>query len=139
MRPTGTTILLVVVTLGIWAFVCYHQVHDEMRRHSGQGLGGVLALLISIVFGIVSPFLLSNEVGQLYERRGHQQPVSALTGVWSFPGLFLLVGPFIWFARTDDAPNEYWRGLGVTGSTLAWDGPPRPEPCAAGPGGAAAR
>ncbi|MCZ2860639.1 DUF4234 domain-containing protein [Blastococcus sp. VKM Ac-2987] len=118
MRPTGTTILLVFVTLGIWAFVYYYQVHDEMRRHSGQGLGGVLALVISIVFGVVSPFLLSNEVGQLYDRRGQQSPVSALTGLWFFPGLFILVGPFIWFIRTNNALNEYWRGLGVTETTL---------------------
>lgn len=118
MRPTGMTILLVVVTLGIWAFVYYYQVHEEMRRHSGQGLGGVLALVISVVFGVVSPFLLSNEVGQLYERQGREKPVTALTGLWFFPGLFILVGPFVWFVKTNNALNEYWRGLGVTQTTL---------------------
>lgn len=118
MRPTGMTILLVVVTLGIWAFVYYYQVHDEMRRHSGQGLGGVLALLICILFGLVNPFLLSNEVGQLYERQGRARPVTALTGLWFFPGLLILVGPFVWFVKTNNALNEYWRGQGVTETTL---------------------
>ena len=118
MRPTGMTILLFFVTLGIWGFVYYFQVFEEMRRHSGQGLGGVWALVISIIFGLVSPFLLSNEVGQLYERRGQQKPVSAVTALWFFPGMFILVGPFIWFVRTNNALNEYWQSLGVRETTL---------------------
>src|SRR5688572_19010116 len=59
IRPTGMIILLFLVTLGIWGFVYYFQVQEEMKRHSGQGLGGVLALVIAIIFGLVSPFLLS--------------------------------------------------------------------------------
>ena len=66
MRPTGMTILLFFVTLGIWGFIYYFQVQEEMKRHTGEGLGGVLALVIAIFFGIVYPFLLSNEVGHLY-------------------------------------------------------------------------
>ncbi|MGY1619563.1 DUF4234 domain-containing protein [Geodermatophilus sp. SYSU D00691] len=118
MRPTGMTILLVIVTFGIWAFVYYFQVFEEMRRHSGRGLGGVWALVISIFFSVVTPFLLSNEVGQLHERRGLQKPVSALTGLWFFPGMLILVGPFIWFVRTNNALNQYWQGLGVRETTL---------------------
>ncbi|MFW3171323.1 DUF4234 domain-containing protein [Geodermatophilus sp. CPCC 206100] len=118
MRPTGMTMLLFFVTFGIWGFIYYFQVHEEMRRHSGQGLGGVLALVIAIVFGIVSPFLLSHEVGQLYERRGQRPPVSALTALWFFPGVFILVGPFIWFVRTNRALNDYWASLGVRETTL---------------------
>ena len=118
LRPTGMTILLVIVTFGIWAFVYYFQVFEEMRRHSGRGLGGVWALVISIIFGVVSPFLLSNEVGQLYERRGLRSPVSALTGLWFFPGMLILIGPFIWFVKTNNALNEYWQGLGVRETTL---------------------
>jgi hypothetical protein len=118
MRPTGLTILLFFVTLGIWGFVYYFQTHEEMKRHSGEGLGGVFALVIAIIFGVVSPFLLSNEVGQLYARRGQQPPVTALTGLWFFPGIFILVGPFIWFVRTNNALNDYWRSLGVTETTL---------------------
>ncbi|MGY1712228.1 DUF4234 domain-containing protein [Geodermatophilus sp. SYSU D00758] len=118
MRPTGLTILLFLVTFGIWGFIWYFQVHEEMRRHSGEGLGGILALVIAIVFGLVSPFLASHEVGQLYARRGQSPPVSALTGLWVFPGIFLLVLPFVWFVRTNNALNEYWRSLGVTQTTL---------------------
>ena len=118
IRPTGMIILLFFVTLGIWGFVWYYQVHEEMKRHSGEGLGGVLALLIAILFGLVMPFLTSNEVGLLYERRGQERPVSALTGLWFFPGIFILVGPFVWFVQTNNALNAYWESLGVRETTL---------------------
>jgi hypothetical protein len=118
MRPTGMTILLFFVTLGIWGLVYSFQVFEEMRRHSGRGLGGVWALVISIIAGVVTPFLLSNEVGQLYERQGRQEPVSAVTALWFFPGMLILVGPFIWFVRTNNALNEYWQSMGVRETTL---------------------
>jgi uncharacterized protein DUF4234 len=118
VRPTGMTILLFFVTLGIWSFIYYYQTHEEMKRHTGEGIGGVIAVVIAIFVGLVNPFLLSHEVGQLYARRGQQPPVSAVTGLWFFPGMFILVGPFIWFIRTNNALNEYWQSLGAQGSTL---------------------
>ncbi len=113
VRGTGVQILLFVVTLGIWSLVYYYQTHEEMKRHSGQGLGGVLALVLSLFVGIASPYLLSHEVGELYERRGQRKPVSALTGLWFFPGMFVLVGPVIWFVQTNNALNDYWKSLGA--------------------------
>ena len=70
MRPTGMIMLLFFVTLGIWAFIYYYQTHEEMKRHTGEGIGGVIAVVIAIFVGLVNPFLLSHEVGQLYTRRG---------------------------------------------------------------------
>ena len=118
IRPTGMIMLLFFVTLGIWGFVYYFQTQEEMKRHSGEGLGGVLALIIAIIFGLVSPFILSHEVGQLYARRGQEPPVSALTALWFFPGIFILVGPFVWFIQTNNALNAYWQSLGQTRTTL---------------------
>jgi hypothetical protein len=118
IRPTGMIILLFCVTLGIWGFIYYYQVHEEMKRHSGEGLGGVLAVVIAIIFGLLNPFLLSNEVGQLYARRGQEPPVTALTALWFFPGMFILIGPFVWFIQTNNALNEYWQSLGARETTL---------------------
>jgi|tagenome__1003787_1003787.scaffolds.fasta_scaffold20624288_2 hypothetical protein len=118
MRPTGMTMLLFFVTLGIWAFIYYFQTHEEMKRHTGEGVGGVIAVVICVFVGLVNPFLLSHEVGQLYTRRGQEPPVSALTGLWVFPGVLILVGPFIWFIQTNRALNEYWQSLGAQGTTL---------------------
>jgi hypothetical protein len=113
VRGTGLQILLFVVTLGIWGLVYFFQTHEEMKRHSGEGIGGVLALLLNFFVGIASPFLLSHEVGGLYERRGQQKPVSAVSGLWFFPGMLILVGPLIWFVQTNNALNDYWRSLGA--------------------------
>jgi hypothetical protein len=111
VRGTGLQMLLFLVTLGIWGYVYYFQVHEEMKRHAGTGIGGVLALVLNVFVGVVSPFLLSHEVGGLYERRGLRKPVSALTGLWFFPGILILVGPFIWFVLTNRALNDYWRSI----------------------------
>jgi hypothetical protein len=60
------------------------------------------------------PFLSSNEVGRLYERRGQQPPVTALTGLWALLlGWFFLVGAIVWFVKTNGALNDYWRSLGA--------------------------
>jgi len=113
VRGTGLQMLLFVVTFGIWGYVYFFQTHEEMKRHTGEGIGGVLALLLAFLFWLASPFLLSHEVGRLYERRGQRPPVSALTGLWVFPGIFLLVGPVIWFVLTNRALNGYWRSAGA--------------------------
>jgi hypothetical protein len=113
VRSTGLQILLFVVTFGIWSFVYYYQTHEEMKRHSGEGLGGVLGLVLSFFIGFVSPFLLSSEVGGLYERTGRAKPVSGVTGLWVIPGFVLLVGPIIWFVKTNGALNAYWRSVGA--------------------------
>jgi len=118
IRPTGMIMLLFFVTLGIWGFVYYFQTHEEMKRHTGEGVGGVLAVVIAIIFGLINPFLLSHEVGQMYARRGQEPPVSPLTALWFFPGIFILVGPFIWFIQTNNALNAYWQGFGQTRTTL---------------------
>ncbi|MGA8246724.1 MAG: DUF4234 domain-containing protein, partial [Nocardioides sp.] len=114
IRNTGTCILLVFVTLGIYGWVWYFKTHDEMKRYSGEGIGGGIALLLAILVGVVMPFLSSNEVGHLYERRGQRPPVTALTGLWALLlGWFFFVGIIVWFVRTNGALNDYWRSVGA--------------------------
>jgi hypothetical protein len=114
IRGTGLCMLLTIVTLGIYPIVWYYQVHEEMKRHSGHGLGGGLALVLAIFVGVVMPYVTASEVGALYEARGLRKPVSGLAGLWYFPGCcFLLVGSFIWFIKTNGALNNYWRSLGA--------------------------
>ena len=114
VRSTGTCILLTIVTLGIYHFIWYYKTSAEMRRHSGNGLGGGIALLLAIFVGIVMPFLSSNEVGHLYTQRGQKAPVSAVTGLWFLLlGWFFLVGAIVWFVKTNGALNDYWRSVGA--------------------------
>lgn len=113
VRGTGACMLLTVVTFGIYCLVWFYKTHDEMKRHSGRGVGGTVALLLSIFIGVVPPFLTSSEIGDLYESRGQARPVTGLTGLWYFPGVFIVVGPIVWFVKTNGALNAYWRSLGA--------------------------
>ena len=114
VRDTGTCILLTVVTLGIYTWYWYFKTHEEMNAHTGQGIGGPIALILGIFIGIVMPFLTASEVGGLYERRGQARPVSALTGLWYLLlGWFFLVGAIVWFVKVNGALNAYWRSLGA--------------------------
>jgi hypothetical protein len=116
VRSTGTCILLTIVTLGFYTWYWYFQTHEEMKRHTGNGIGGPVALILAIFVGIVMPFLSSNEVGGLYERRGQAKPVSAATGLWALLlGWFFFVGLIVWFVKTNGALNDYWRSQGAQG------------------------
>ncbi|MCW2858015.1 MAG: hypothetical protein JWR52_3630 [Marmoricola sp.] len=120
VRSTGLCILLAIVTLGIYTWVWYFKVHSEMKRHTGSGIGGGVALLFLVggliigITGLVLPFLTSGEVGSMQERAGRQKTVSGVTGLWYFPGIFIIIGPIIWFVKTNGALNEYWRSQGAT-------------------------
>jgi hypothetical protein len=114
VRGTGACIGLTVVTLGFYTWYWYYKTHEEMKRHTGEGIGGPIALVLAIVVSIVMPFLNSHEVGRLYERRGQKPPVTALTGLWFLLlGWFFLVGAFVWFIKTNNALNDYWRSQGA--------------------------
>lgn len=114
VRSTGVSIALMVITLGIYSIVWFYKVHSEMKAHTGgSGLGGGLAAVLALFVGIVMPFVTSSEVGNLYRRAGMAAPVSGTTGLWYFPGSFIVIGPLVWFIKTNAAINSYWRSLGA--------------------------
>lgn len=113
VRGTGMAIFLFVITLGIYGFYWFYVVHEEMKRHKGTGLGGGIAILLYFFVGFVMPYITSSEAGELYERRGQPKPVSGLTGLWYFPGMLILIGPIVWFVKTNGAINSYWRSVGA--------------------------
>ncbi len=115
VRGTGVCILLFIVTLGIYGWFWYFNTHDEMKRHSGEGIGGGIALLLGILVSLVMWFITPLEVGKLYERRGQKPPVTAVTGLWALLlGWFFGVGLIVWFVKTNGALNDYWRSLGAS-------------------------
>lgn len=115
VRNTGTCILLTIVTLGFYTWYWYYKTHEEMKQHSGTGIGGGVALILAIFVSIVMPFLSSHEVGGLYERRGEAKPVTAMTGLWFLLlGWLFFVGAIVWFVKTNNALNDYWRSLGAS-------------------------
>ena len=65
-RGIGFGILLFIVTLTIYGYYWVFKTQDEVKNHSGQGVGGVLGLVIYIVVNPVTWFLVPSEVGKMY-------------------------------------------------------------------------
>ena len=63
-RGIGFAILMAIITLGIYTLYWVFKTQDEVKNHSGQGVGGVLGPVIYIVVGIVTWFLVPSEVGK---------------------------------------------------------------------------
>ena len=114
VRSTWAVIGLSIITFGIYSLYYYFATHEEMKQHSGQGVGGAIGLVLALfTLGLVTPFLLPNEIGNLYARQGRPRPVTAVTGLWVLLGSFILVGPLVWLIKTNGALNAYWRSLGA--------------------------
>jgi hypothetical protein len=114
VRSTWAVIGLSLITFGIYSLYYYFATHEEIKQHSGQGVGGAIGLVLALfTFGLVTPFLLPNEVGNLYARQGRARPVTAVTGLWVLLGSIVLVGPLVWLVKTNGALNAYWRSLGA--------------------------
>jgi hypothetical protein len=109
-RGIGFGILLFVVTFGLYGWYWAFKTHEEMKQHTGEGLGGVLGLVIWILISAVSAFVIPSEIGKMYEKDGQQPPVTGWTGLWLVPGALLLVPAIVWFVKVQGALNRYWEG-----------------------------
>jgi len=111
-KPRGwvVVVLLSIVTLGIYGLVWQYKTFQEMKDYSGEGIGGVVGLILAIFLGFVNPFIMSAEVGNMYEAAGAEKPVSGITGLWI---LLPLVGAIVWLVKTQGALNQYWEARGA--------------------------
>ena len=107
-RGIGFGILLFVVTFGFYSWYWVFKTQEEVKNHSGQGLGGVLGLVVWILISPVSAFVIPSEVGRMYAQDGRQPPVSGWTGLWLFPFGILLIPAIVWFVKIQGALNGYW-------------------------------
>ena len=111
-RSIGTSILLAIVTLGIYAIYWTYKTQDEIKRYSGNGVGGVLGLVIYLVISPVTYFVLPSEVRWMHEDLdGGTSPVRGIYGLWI---LLPLIGPIIWFVQVQGALNRYWESKGAS-------------------------
>jgi hypothetical protein len=111
-RSIGLSILWAVLTLGIYTFIWTYKTHDEIKRYSANGVGGVVGLVIYIVISPVTFFVVPSEVRYMYEDLdGGHSPVSAIYGLWF---LLPLIGPLIWFIQVQGALNRYWESKGAS-------------------------
>jgi hypothetical protein len=107
-RKVGMTIILSIVTLGIYALIWIWKSYAEVKRYRGQGIGGPGLFLCFILVGY---FLLPSYVGKMYEEDGQSNPpVSGMSGFWIF---LPYVGTFVWIAKVQGALNRFWQSKGA--------------------------
>jgi Domain of unknown function (DUF4234) len=105
-RSTGLCILWAILTLSLYTYVWTYKTHAETKRYSGNGVGGVLGLIIYLLISPVTFFVVPSEVRHLYESDKMKSPVRGVTGLWI---LLPILGIFIWFVKIQGALNHYWR------------------------------
>ncbi len=109
-RGVGMGILLYIVTLGIYGLVWTYKNFEEMKQHTGEGVGGVIGLICAFVG--ISPYVLPSEIGKMYRQAEGSSlaspPVTGWTGLWMFPGVYIIV---VWYVKVQNALNNYWRAM----------------------------
>lgn len=109
-RGVGFGILMFVITLGFYGWYWSFKTHEEIKLHTGEGLGGVIGLVVWIVATFVSAFVIPSEVGKMYEKDAQPSPVRGWSGLWLVPGAILLIPAIVWFVKVQGALNRYWTG-----------------------------
>ena len=112
-RSVPLTILVSIVTFGIWTWVWSYWNGDELKRYRGEGLGGVGYLIITILFSPITMFLMANEVENMYRAEGEEPRITTLWGLWF---LLPIIGNIIWYVRIQNAINIFWQERGATTS-----------------------
>ncbi len=97
----------------IWSY----RTNEDLQRDNGEGLGGVLAVVIYLLLSPVLMFTIPNEIDKMYQRDGRKSPESALLGLWF---LLPLIGEIIWYLKVQ-------RALTSSGCRMARS--PRSEHC----------
>jgi amino acid transporter len=110
-RSVGLSILWFILTLGLYGIYWTYKTQEETKRYSGNGVGGVLGLVIYLVISVVTFFVVPSEVRHMYEDLdGDKSPVRGIYGLWI---LLPIIGPIIWFVKVQGALNRYWESKGA--------------------------
>ena len=130
--------LLAILTLGIYTLFWTYWTHEEIKSRSGEGVGGVIGLVIWVIFSPATFILVPAEVKTLYQREGEQSPVRWVLGLWvvipsagviaavatlatdlsSLFLVFIFVGMIIWFAGVQNALNRFWSSRVVAAAAV---------------------
>ena len=115
-KPRGVlfVILITIVTFGIYHLYWVFKVFDELKQHTGEGIGGVLGLVIAIVIAPVIYFVLPSEIGKMYRGDGRGAPMTGWTGLWI---LLPIIGWFVWIVKVQRALNRYWESKAAIAAT----------------------
>jgi hypothetical protein len=107
-RGVVFVLLIGLVTFGLYWWYWAYKTQEEVKQHSGEGIGGVLGLVIWILLTPVSAFLIPSEIGRMHVQDGRQPPVTGWTGLWLFPFGIFLIPAIVWFVKVQGSLNRYW-------------------------------
>jgi hypothetical protein len=105
----GLTILLMIVTVGIWGIFWTYRTSEDLKRYNGDGLGGVLGVVLYLLVHVVLMFTIPNEIEAMYKRAGRASPVSAIWGLWF---LLPIIGNIVWYVKVQQSLNDFWVSAG---------------------------
>ena len=108
----GLSILLFIVTCGIWGIVWTYRTGEDLERYNGDGLGGALSAVLCFFISPVVMFTIPSEIEKMYQRDGRQSPVSTLWGLWF---LLPIIGHVVWYLKAQSALNDFWMSKGSQG------------------------
>jgi hypothetical protein len=113
-RGIGFGIVMFIITLSIYGWYWAYKTQEEVKQHTGEGLGGVVGLVVWILLNAVTAFTIPYEIGNMYEKDGREKPMTGWTGLWLFPGAILIIPGIVWFVKVQRALNRYWESKGAT-------------------------
>ncbi len=122
-RGIGFAILIFIVTFGIYGLYWVYKTQEEMKQHTGEGLGGVLGLVIWLVISAVSAFVIPSEVGKMYAKAGKPAPITGWTGLWLFPFGIFIIPAIVWFVKIQGSLNQYWESQAAPAAPAAAPAP----------------
>jgi hypothetical protein len=110
VRSPVAVIVFSIITFGIYTLYWYYVVFQDLKDRTGDGVGGLVGLILGLCISIVNLFLLPAEVGNMYAKEGLEKPVTGLTGFWNF---IPLIGFIIWVVKVQGAMNRRWEASGA--------------------------
>jgi len=114
-RGVGFGILMFIITLGFYGWYWVFVTMEDMKQHTGEGIGGILGLVIWILISPIMAFVIPSEVGKMYAKDGKSAPVTGWTGLWLFPFGFLIIPAIVWYVKVQEALNRYWEAKASQG------------------------
>ena len=107
-RGIGFVILIFIITFGIYGIYWAYKTHEELKVHTGEGLGGVLGLVICILIWpgerLRHPIRGREDVQARRARAARDRLDRSL----ALPRSILVIPAIVWFVKVQGALNRYW-------------------------------